>query len=249
MTSQNKNSSALLKIVTFNDILSPLMLEISKNIGLLNLKNNCDVDTLLLAKLVDNTIALSNKYISENDIKDEEEKWNISCNFSRIVASYYHSKKDVIDLNTDLSKFFMEKKNKVKVYKDEEEVKNAILESIGDIVNSIKRFNFAIEEEKLISGVEKQIIMYANNLFEFVNKKELGENYYNYLYVKTINTLTKLFNACYYAEIDATLSIPINKREEFIQKHMLDRKDSIEKIFDGFFNRTSILSNISVSIK
>jgi hypothetical protein len=246
MKSTDNSNLALEKIITFNDILSPLVLAIAKHMGIVNSKESCDVEALLLAKLVENVLEISNKYTSDHDITNEEMKWTITSNISKLVASNYKNKKDLLE--SSLASVKLEEKEQSENFSKEENFKSAIFETMSPIVNVIKRFDFAIDEEKIIAGTEKQIIAYANNLFSSVDKSSLGVNQFNNLYLKTIKNLSEIFSTCYYNTIDATLSVPKEKREGFIQKHMIDSSDSANKLLDSFYSRVSIISNISIAL-
>ncbi len=246
MMLQNKSISAVVKVITFNDILSPLMLAIAKQLGVANSKKSCDVETLMLAKLVENVVNLTNKYIENNKVEDENVKWNVAVNISRIVAANYKNTQDILE--SDFAGVNLEEVEIAAKFVSEEDFKNAIFEAMSPIVNVVKRFNFALEEEKIISGAEKHISIYADNLFEAIYKDELGSDYFNALYIKTMKNLSDIFGSCYYNSIDATLSVPKEKREPFIQKNMIDTPNSVEKMLDCFYSRVSIISNISVSL-
>ena len=244
--SQNKATQALIEVITFNDILSPLMLAIAAHMGIVNSKESCDVEALLLAKLVENVMNTTNKHIKDMQIKSDLGKWVVASNISRLVAANYKNTKDVFAY--DIENVDLQEQEEVVSFSSEEDFKEAVFEAMSPIVNVVKRFNFALEEENIISGAEKQITLYATNLFEAVDRKSLGKEYFNHLYLKTIKNLSDLFGSCYYSEIDATLSIPKESREPFIQRHMIDSSDSVEKMLDCFYSRSSMMSNISVSL-
>jgi hypothetical protein len=247
MTLQDSANVAFVKVITFNDILSPLILAIAKHIGVVNSKDSCDVEALLLAKLVENVVMATNNYMDDRKIdSNDPKKWIIAANVSRIVAANYKKNKDLLD--SDFAGVNLEEEEEMDSFASEEDFKNTIFEAMSPIADVVKRFNFAIEDKDIVSGSEKQITTYANNLFFEVDRKSLEKGQFNHLYVKAIRNLSEIFSTCYYNSIDATLSIPVEQREPFIQKHMIDSSDSADKLLDSFYARVSIISNISIAL-
>lgn len=250
MILENNSNISLTKIITFNEVLFPLIFVISKKVGIANTKNNCDMETILLAKLVENTLFLSKKYIQENNLDNEyDKKLKVISNISKLVAANYTNSQDLLSEDIDLSNVALDGDVQVNRYNNEIEFKDKLFEVMSDIVNVVNRFNFALEEEKIISGVKTQIIKYANDIFLDIEKDNLEESYFNHLYLDVIRNLTELFSVCYYNEIDAVLSVPLEKREDFIHRHLVETRDSVEKALDAFYSRTSIIMNMSKDVK
>jgi hypothetical protein len=249
MTSpQDKKSDMLSKIIVFNDILSPLMIAVSKHIGLPNDKKSCDGDALLIAKLVENTVALTHEKTS--DLFSEIDSWQAAKFFAGVVAANYEQTKDIINIKDfDIENLKIDMtKEKIKTYSSNENFKSAILFAMSPIVNAVAKFNFTKNEKEILKDTELQIATYTNNLFESINKKDLSNEYYNHLYVETLTNISKIFEVCYYNEIDASLSVPAEKRQDFIHKRMVESSDALDKVMDGFFNRISLISNISIAL-
>ncbi|MCV6599922.1 MAG: hypothetical protein OIF36_05575 [Alphaproteobacteria bacterium] len=250
MILENKSNIPLTKIITFNDVLFPLIFAISKKTGIANTKETCDVEAILLAKLVENTLGLSKKYIQENNLDNYyDKKLKAISNISKIVAANYSHNQSLLSDDVDLSNVSLDGDVQVVQYNNENEFKDKVFEVMSDIVNVVNRFNFALEEERIISGVKTQIIKYANDIFLDVEKDKLEESYFNHLYLDVIKNLTELFSVCYYSEIDAVLSVPLDKREDFIHRHLVETRDSVEKALDAFYSRTSIIMNMSKDVK
>jgi len=250
MTSLHNPNTEIAKVIAFNEILSPLMISVADDMGILNPKETCDVETLILAKLVENVLDITNKYVEEKSITEDYKKWIVAINASKIVAANYKSKEDGISLDDNLSDILLEEKSIKEDLKftTDESFKNYIFESISGIIESISKFNFATDENNIISLAEKQISTYANRLFANVDRSELNKDDLRKIYISTIHKLSQLFEVCYTNVIDSLLEVPKEDRKKFIEKHVVGTSDSLEKSLDGFFSRVSIISNISIAL-